>query len=42
MGLLFFAGTYRAEDTMCYQTGLPLDKFSIVSTNYHYYVLLLL
>lgn len=21
------SGTYRAEDTMCYQTGLPLDKF---------------
>ena len=20
-------GTYRPDDTMCYQTGLPLDKF---------------
>jgi len=31
--LILFTGTYRAEDTMCYQTGLPLDKFSTISTS---------
>ena len=30
----FSTGTYRPDDTMCYQTGLPLDKFSFVSTRY--------
>ena len=33
--LLLSTGSYRPDDTMCYQAGLPIDKFSFVSTRYH-------
>jgi len=40
--IFFSTGTYRAENAMCYQTGLRLDKFSIASTRYQSCVLLII